>query len=92
MKRLRAFASARASPVREELVDGFGGEAATEHGVVDALARGRRDDTSGIAGEYHVAAIVPALERLKRDRRAFAADGLRPARPVSVPQFARRRF
>ena len=30
----------------------------------------------GVAGQHHVAAIVPAAQRLERDRRALAADGL----------------
>jgi hypothetical protein len=33
-----------------------------------------RDDARGVAGQHHVAAIVPFVQRLQRDRRAFLAD------------------
>ena len=52
----------------EERLDRVGGEAAAEHRIIDALARCRRDHARGVAGNDHVAAIVPAPERLERDR------------------------
>ena len=78
----------------EEGVDGLGGELAAEHGVVDALARGRRDDAGGVAGQHHVAAVVPALAAglsgigapsRRMVSHAVEAGGLR-ARPPTAPR------
>ena len=46
------------------------------HGIVDPLARGRRDDPGGVAGHQQVAPVVPAAQGLERDRRALAAQRL----------------
>ena len=61
----------------EQLVDGIGREAAADHRVVDALAGGGRDHAGRVAGEHHVAAVVPARQRLHRQRRALAAQRTR---------------
>ena len=88
MKRLRAPARARGVAGGQEFVHRLGRHAAAEHGVVDAFARGRGHDAGGVAGQHHVAAVVPARQRLQRDRRAFAAHGLRPSRPLRLAQRA----
>ena len=44
------------------------GHAPADHGVIDALARTRGDDPRRVTGENHVATVVPAVERLERDR------------------------
>ena len=58
----------------KERIDGIGGEPPAGHGVIDPLARSRRDHAGRIAGQHNVAAVVPLLERAKRNRRAFAAN------------------
>ena len=75
---------------RQEVVDRVRRQASAEHRVVDALARGRSDDPGGIAGQYNVTAIVPALGRLHRDRRALAADRLGPLKAARLAECRRR--
>ena len=72
----------------EELVDRLGGEPAASHGVVDAFARGGCDDAGGVARQHDVGAIVPARQRLHRDRCAFAANRLRALEACRAAQVA----
>lgn len=48
----------------KESVDRISGETAAKHGVIDTLARRRRDDSGRVAGKHDVASIVPALQWL----------------------------
>ena len=57
-------------------IDRLGRKPPADHCVVDALARRRRDHAGSVAGQHHVAAVVPAAQRLHRQRRAFAAQRL----------------
>ena len=60
---------------------GISGKPATIHGVVNALTRSGGDHAGGVPGQDHIAAIIPALQRLQRNRRTFAANclGIRQA-------------
>ena len=60
------------------------------HRIIDALARCRRDHPGGVAGDQHIAAIVPSRQRLERNRRAFAPDRLAAAEPFARAQPANR--
>ena len=67
----------------KERMHGLGGESPACHGIEDPFAGSRCDDSGGIAGQNHVATVVPARQRLHRDRRPLA-----PQR-VGVTEFGR---
>ena len=52
------------------------GGAAAQHRVVEALAGSGGDHAGGIAGKNHVMAVIPAAERLERDRSALPSNSL----------------
>ena len=58
------------------------GWSASWHKGVVGVAAGR------IAREHHVAAVVPTRQRLHRDRRALATDGLGSSQPGGISQTA----
>ena len=91
MKRLPRGAQRADVAGRAQLLDRLGGQPAADHRVVDALARGRRHHAGGIAGQHHVAAVVPAPHRPQRDRRALAPDRLEPVQPGRRAQLRHRR-
>ena len=61
-------------PGAKALLDRLCRHAAAGHRVVDALARSRRDDPGRVAGQHHIAAVVPARQRLHRNGRALTAQ------------------
>ena len=75
----RAWPSAAAWPVARQASHRLRRQPAAEHRVVDALAGGRRDDAGGVAGQQHVAAVVPALGS------GFSGIGAPSRRIVSAP-------
>ena len=82
MKRLRAAGQRARVAGGEEAVDRLGGELAAEHRVVDPLARGRRHHAGGVAGQHHVAAIVPARSGLSGIGAPSRRMVSQPARPI----------
>src|SRR6056297_195564 len=66
------------------------GRAAARHGIVDALPGRGGDDARRVAGEHDVLAVVPLVERLERNRRAFLPDGLAVGEARDHPQIGRR--
>ena len=72
--------------VDDGLVHRMRGDAATEHGVVNAFARCGCHHASGITGEHHIAAVFPARQGLKRNRRTFAAQGFQVRQATQLAQ------
>ena len=70
----------------QQSFDGIGSKRSTDHRVVNTFTGRGGHNACRITREYHVTTVVPALERLHRQRRSFATQGHRVFEPRRFTQ------